>query len=414
MDQITLFNVTFPSYTSTPKCQPNSVLSGAVMLKLEGTLEMQKLTVTIKGQEKIAFSLMNLPSAKSIDDLQTAQRTYFKHEQAILEPEQGTILQPGVYLYHFTCNFPNVNYPATVREMHFAVQYSCCSTLYTTMHKCHTMELPITFEPLLELPPELVSPFVSPRTGVFNVIDDGSKDKVLFILRAQFSQAMYLPGDGVGVAVGLNPCVNLTAIRKTEFRVLELVRCYYSPDWANQTRLSHSDVSDVGAHVENPLWVRTREIEPLKPFTLNKNTSAIYPISRWVGEFDCQLPNEAYALPGAFIRFSYVVEVVVTFWSGLRTNRTVKVRVPIPTSPDQILSPMSSRREESVIFTGVSVNSHYTSSALSSMSSTVSYDENTPLGSQRCKSKRGQPPRIVNVQQSATHIPVPNIEPIAM
>ncbi|KAJ1966710.1 hypothetical protein IWQ62_002296 [Dispira parvispora] len=414
MDQVTLFNVTFPSYTSTPKCQPNSVLSGAVMLKLEGTLEMQRLTVTIKGREKIALSLMKLPSASSIDDLQTAQRTYFKHEQVIIEPEQGTIIPPGVYLYHFTCNFPNANYPASVREMHFAVQYSCSATLYTKMHKCHTMDLPIVFEPILEIPPELVSPFISPRTGVFNVTDDGSKDKVLFILRAQFSQPMYLPGDGVSVAVGLNPCVNLAAIRKTEFRVLELVRCYYSPDWANQTRLSHSDVSDMDVHMENPLWVRTREVEKLKPFTLSKNTSTIYPISRWVGEFDCQLPSDAFVLPCAFVRFSYVIEVVVTFWSGLRTNRTVTARIPIPTSPDQIPSPLSSRQEESVIFTGASVNSRYTSSAISSVSSTVSYDENTPIGSQRCKSKRGLPPQVVNVQQSSIHIPVPNIEAIVM
>ncbi|KAJ1969011.1 hypothetical protein H4R34_006206, partial [Dimargaris verticillata] len=218
MDQITLFNLTFPSYTATPRCQPNSSLSGVVMLKIARALEMQKLTVTVKGRERVALSLITLPSANSIDDLQTMQRYYFKHEQTISERPAAGYLTPGLHLFHFSCNFPNVNYPGSMREMHYAVDYSCCATLYTEHHKCHTTDLTILFEPTLE-PFDGPSPrLMAPRAETRAVAEPRAKDKGVFKLRSQFSYQSYLPGEAVNLSLGLDPCVNVASIRKTEYR----------------------------------------------------------------------------------------------------------------------------------------------------------------------------------------------------
>ncbi|KAJ1987508.1 hypothetical protein H4R33_002830 [Dimargaris cristalligena] len=427
MDNISLFNLRFPSYSSTPKCQPNSVLSGVVMIKIARPLELQRLSITVKGREKVALRLMTLPSANSIDDLQTLQKTYFRHEKTIVDLSECKTLAVGMHLYHFTCIFPNVNYPASAREMHYAIEYFCSATLYTHQHKYHTPDLSIIFEPLLEPAEDTATRFAVQRTAVSLMGEAPTLEikKALFKLRSQFSHFHYLPGDNVVLNLGLDPCLSVTSIRKVEYRVVETTACYYSGDWANQSKASHSgddsDLESMAAASEHPLWSRDRTLHPAKSVHLTRNYSNIYPISRWLATIEFKLPETIRPLPCAFLRFSYNIELTVTFWSGLRTSRVAMGLIPIAVSPDLRDSEPLKTGDEAISLDGSTMPSTTTTTtrsviSIASSSDSLSTAALDPLAAElrEERRRRASPPHIFDLKRGNMMIPAPSIEVISM
>ncbi|KAJ1926068.1 hypothetical protein IWQ60_004113 [Tieghemiomyces parasiticus] len=419
MEAISMLKVSFPSYTGSPRCQPNGALSGAVMVKCEESVNLQQLNVTVRGREKVAVSLNTPATAYCVDDLRTVSRPYFQLEKPILSPEdrQGP-LAPGLHLFHFICHFPNVNYPPTTRDMFFSVDYFCGATLTTSDREYQATEVPIVFEALIE--PSSASTFRqgSPPANTVKVRDNGSSAKPVLALHNQFSQPSYLPGDTVVISLGLDPLINLNSIRKLEYRVIETCNCHYKGDWAAQSKVSQSDVSDLNGQCEVPLWTRERTVHPFQSATLSRNTSPVYPANRYLGDIQFLLPKATRALSYAYLQFSYGIEIIVTYWSGLRTNRTASAFIPINVvgeRPEPSLNPLQSQGSAGPYLESTATSNLSVRSSVQSISSADSISTPSTLGAGYVSRRRKTSfPHIFNPHQDGNLAALPDIEPINM
>ncbi|KAJ1971684.1 hypothetical protein H4R34_005659, partial [Dimargaris verticillata] len=209
----------------------------------------------------------------------------------------------------------------------------------------------------------------------------------------------------------------------TEYRVIETTTCFNSGAWATRSRSSGSN-NDITRddYDESPLWSRDREIEPKTEFTLIRNTSHIHPISRWFAEIEFKMPKTARALPCAFLQFTYSIEIVVTFWSGLRTNRVASVVIPILVAPETLADIMPVGMEGLVFDNSTPTSRSFPSSivSLSSYESLESTLQNggatapSSTGGRHNRKRRASPPHIFDLKKENLHIPTPQIETIAM
>ncbi|KAJ1961848.1 hypothetical protein GGI12_003018, partial [Dipsacomyces acuminosporus] len=167
-----VFEIRFPSYTSgsTPRVGPKSSLSGVVYLQLPAPTQASCLCINLIGTEKILlappslssntgnnmitqYSMITTTKQKSVKKVYFNQSTVLWGDSKLKTTDT---LSEGLYIFHFSCEFPRVNYPQSKITSEFEIKYVLQAKLLCARNSPTSTHLatshPILFEPITVSP----------------------------------------------------------------------------------------------------------------------------------------------------------------------------------------------------------------------------------------------------------------------
>ncbi|RKP38055.1 hypothetical protein BJ085DRAFT_30917 [Dimargaris cristalligena] len=379
-----VFEIRFPSYSGTPRCRPDSVLAGVVMLKNTRTISAKSLILTFKGVERInsnpSFPTYNSPAAQQLASNQWLEHIYFQRESILLgEGEESIFLEPGLHLYHFACSMPFMNYPSSIRSPQFEIVYTLTARLECPrddVTKKLSLPAAIHFEPL-----PLVVPHLPESLKCFNTnVLDG--DKVLFHLHANFMKNSFGPGEPFSMGLVLKP-VTPRLVKSARVMLKEHVQCH---------------LRNAFDHTEEPLWYNHRIIHH-DILHLNRIASEM---SRdpYVATVSFELPDFFQPNNSVYLSFNYTICIVLKVATGflLTSNKEISVEVPITIiRPEKTPNPNSTKASSHRA--GVGSGGDRTAGQRSDGSSSTTTTSPTPRHSSRSASEMSdlsQVSRVLN------------------
>ncbi|KAJ2907782.1 hypothetical protein GGI21_003542, partial [Coemansia aciculifera] len=196
MSAAPVFEVRFPAYTSggPPRCTPKSTLAGVVYLHLPMALQASCLSVNFIGTERIslappsannshwgALATAATTTVSGAPPMHTAKqrsvkKVYF-NQSAVLwgDAKLRTVdwLAEGVHMFHFSCEFPRVNYPQSKRTSEYEIKYVIQAKLLGKRDMSPS-SLPILSaapQPIIFVP-ETIAPLLSSAPSSADSTDD--------------------------------------------------------------------------------------------------------------------------------------------------------------------------------------------------------------------------------------------------
>ncbi|KAJ2818640.1 hypothetical protein IWW50_005744, partial [Coemansia erecta] len=167
-----VFEIRFPAYTSggPPRCSPKSTLTGVVYLHIRQAMQASCLSLSLMGSERVSLAPESVNSTWTQAVAATKQRSikkvYFNQCTVLWGDsklrELGT-LPAGIHMFHFSCEFPRVNYPQSRTTPEYEIKYALKAKLLNPRdaRDCTIMStaqpvafVPETVAPLLHVPTE--------------------------------------------------------------------------------------------------------------------------------------------------------------------------------------------------------------------------------------------------------------------
>ncbi|KAJ2765992.1 hypothetical protein GGI18_006093, partial [Coemansia linderi] len=182
-----VFEVRFPAYTSgsPPRCTPKSTLAGVVYLHLQTPLQASCLSVNFIGTERISLAP---PSANSghwegvaaavaaatggthqmptmhVAKQRSIKKVYF-NQSAVLWGDSklrtSDWLAEGIHMFHFSCEFPRVNYPQSKRTPEYEIKYLIQAKLLGTRDSLSGSPIILAAVQPITFMPETIVPLLS-------------------------------------------------------------------------------------------------------------------------------------------------------------------------------------------------------------------------------------------------------------
>ncbi|KAJ1954771.1 hypothetical protein EC988_002253, partial [Linderina pennispora] len=230
----TVFEIRFPTFTSggLPKCGPKSTLPGVVYMQLTQPYPATAIAITFTGTERITLAPTSLtvninPAYPHMTRQQSVKKVYF-NQTAVLwgDPKfrQTSTLQPGIYAFHFSCEFGRVNYPMSKVADEYEIKY----TLSARIIGSHGVRDPLqTTTHNVIFVPETISPFDTVDPNARYKFCDNALDHSgswVYHLQAMGIQQAFAPGDSVDFQLRLTG--NRT-LRKAQYVLVEQTDCFY-------------------------------------------------------------------------------------------------------------------------------------------------------------------------------------------
>ncbi|KAJ1664087.1 hypothetical protein GGF38_003130, partial [Coemansia sp. RSA 25] len=343
-----VLEVRFPAYTSggPPRCTPKSTLAGLVYLHLPMPVQASCLSVNFIGTERISLAP---PSANSghwgttstaaaagapqmhMAKQRSVKKVYF-NQSAILwgDAKLRAVdwLAEGIHMFHFSCEFPRVNYPQTKRTPEYEIKYVIqakllgargdslsCSPILSAAAQ------PITFVPET-IAPLLGSAPVDSRDDVMaryrfcdNAVDIDEPGQWAFHLQVMGLQQAFCPGDTVDFQLRLTG--GLRALRKAQFAVYEQTDCFYPviPD-------PHEEQLDLGRR----LWSTQRVLSGTADLPFERDSCVMVPDlcpdhmnskrarggATYYAHLHTRLPRDVLVMhETGYMRFTYFAELTL-------------------------------------------------------------------------------------------------------
>ncbi|KAJ2470790.1 hypothetical protein GGI02_002696 [Coemansia sp. RSA 2322] len=348
---VPVFEVRFPSYTSggPPRCTPKSTLAGVVYLQLYTQVQASCLSVNFVGTERISLAP---PSANGCDRPATAKqrsvkKVYF-NQSAVLwgDPKLRATdwLASGVHMFHFSCEFPRVNYPQTKATPEYEIKYvlhakllgprvqSACSPVLALASQ-PVLFVPETIAPLLGFDAECS--LAARYRFCDNAVDVEEPNHWAFHLQVMGLQQAFSPGDTVDFQLRLTG--GQRALRRAQFAVIEQTDCFYP-----QVPDPHEEQLDLGRR----LWSKQRALAQPLDLPFERDSCVMVPDlcpdhmtskrarggATYYAHLHTTLPRDLLVMhETGYMRFTYYAELVLysnSAW-GSQVRKAV-VRVPIP------------------------------------------------------------------------------------
>ncbi|KAJ1942437.1 hypothetical protein GGF37_003116 [Kickxella alabastrina] len=375
-----VLEIRFPSYTSgnSPRCGPKSTLTGLVYLKLAQTLQASCLSLNLVGSERISLApesantTANHISATAIAHTtkhRSVKKVYF-NQTAILwgdaKLRASNELTAGVHMFHFSCEFPRINYPQSQTTPEYTIKYVLQAKLLNARLACDSTIITAA-QPIIYVP-ETIAPrtashingsrgeIAAPYTFCDNATDIEDAQWAFHVYAMGLQQA-FRPGETVDLQLRLT---GQRTLRKMRFAVIEQTDCFYPqlPD-------PHEEQLDLGRR----LWSAQRHLCESSDLQFERDSSVLIPDlcadhmnaararggSTYYAHLHTRLPQSLMVLPETgYLRFTYFAEITLfsnSTWGG-HVRRAV-MRVPIPVAT-RVLSgsavmPKSARIAPSVI-----------------------------------------------------------------
>ncbi|KAJ2830917.1 hypothetical protein GGI24_001776 [Coemansia furcata] len=372
-----VFEVRFPAYTSggPPRCSPKSTLAGVVYLHLQTPLQASCLSVNFIGTERISLAP---PSANSghwegvaaavaaatggshqmpamhMAKQRSIKKVYF-NQSAVLWGDSklrtGDWLAEGVHMFHFSCEFPRVNYPQSKRTSEYEIKYVIQAKLLGTrdsLSSCPILSAaqPITFVPETIAPllrtistdPQYDEDVVARYRFCDNAVDVDEPGQWAFHLQVMGLQQAFSPGDTVDFQLRITG--GQRALRKAQFTVYEQTDCFYPmiPD-------PHEEQLDLGRR----LWSTQRVLSSIVDLPFERDSCVMVPDlcsehmnskrarggATYYAHLHTRLPRDVLVMhETGYMRFTYFAELTLfsnSAWGGQIKRAIVRIPIPVAT-----------------------------------------------------------------------------------
>ncbi|KAJ2158483.1 hypothetical protein GGF46_003741 [Coemansia sp. RSA 552] len=373
------FEIRFPAYTSgdAPRCGPKSTLAGVVYLHTTRPVRASCLSLGLIGSERISLAPASVNTTTTWSQgvavpegkQRSVKKVYFNQSTVLWGDgklrETGS-LPPGVHMFHFSCEFPRVNYPESRSTSEYEIRYALKARLLNPRdaRECTQMAVsqdityvPETVAPLLPEPTVVDGDHNSLARYVFcDNAGDGSQ--WAYHLRASRLQQAFRPGDAIDLQLRITGNRTLRRIRVS---AVEQTDCFYP-----QIPEPHEEQLDMGRR----LWSSQRVLsDPVDlPFerdscvlpdlcTDHMNSRRTRGGSTYYAHLHMQLPKDVRVLnETGYLRYTYFVRVSLVSGSaaawGTSHTRCAEVRIPVPIATrvlpeDATPQPLSAQRRRS-------------------------------------------------------------------
>ncbi|KAJ2508928.1 hypothetical protein H4217_008446, partial [Coemansia sp. RSA 1939] len=361
-----VLEIRFPAYTSgaPPRCTPRTSLAGVVYLQLAETQAATSLRMQFVGVERIllAPSSVNSNAARvPMGRSKQVAREYFNQSMELWSgrgsDEQMGQLSAGLHMFHFSCEFPRVNYPQSSATEEYEIAYEFTAELLgqpssgcggnNGQRKAGTEQPLLSAAQTINFVPETVAPLPAGhsdqshlgstshrQSGAAEAVDhksqaywfsdsandaDNPSQRVLEVQATAAKQA-FAPGDAVDMQVRVS---GGRPVRRAHFVLYEQTDCFYP-----QLPEPHEEQLDLGRR----LWSSRRAISAKRELPLERDASAGGRGSSHIALLHAALPRDLFVLrETAYLRFTYYAELTFfspASWSG--QVRRAQARVPLP------------------------------------------------------------------------------------
>ncbi|KAJ1789507.1 hypothetical protein LPJ59_005332, partial [Coemansia sp. RSA 2399] len=343
--QLGAMEIRFPAYTSgaPPRCAPRTNLAGVVYLQLASVQAASSLQLSFAGTERIALAPAsvnnnNMHMARS----RTAMKEYFKQTMELWSSAAAgeERLAEGIHMFHFSCEFPRVNFPQSHAAEEYEIAYVFEAQLVGASQALSASQI-INFEP------ETVAPLVESKslgmryTFSDNVQDADDADIHAFGLHVTGLQQAFVPGDMVDFQVRV---AGKRALRRAQYVLYEQTDCFYP-----QIPEPHEEQLDLGRR----LWTSRKAIGEKRDLPFERDTASTHGAkgsAAYYAHLHALLPPKLLVLhESAFLRVTYYVELTLfstAGWSG--HMRRAQARVPVPVASRVLPESMAQQRPAAV------------------------------------------------------------------
>ncbi|KAJ2416486.1 hypothetical protein GGI10_000934 [Coemansia sp. RSA 2530] len=373
-----VFEVRFPAYTSgsSPRCTPKSTLAGVVYLHLQTPLQASCLSVNFIGTERISLAP---PSANSghwegvaaavaaatggthqmptmhVAKQRSIKKVYF-NQSAVLWGDSklrtSDWLAEGIHMFHFSCEFPRVNYPQSKRTPEYEIKYLIQAKLLGTRDSLSGSPIILAAVQPITFMPETIAPLLSTTLAdsqyddeamaryrfCDNAFDVDDPEQWSFHLQVMGLQQAFCPGDTVDFQLRLTG--GQRALRKAQFTVYEQTDCFYPmiPD-------PHEEQLDLGRR----LWSTQRVLSNTADLPFERDSCAMAPDlcpehmnskrarsgTTYYAHLHTRLPRDILVLhETGYLRFTYLAELTLysnSAWGGQIKRAIVRIPIPVAT-----------------------------------------------------------------------------------
>ncbi|OMJ22673.1 hypothetical protein AYI70_g2724 [Smittium culicis] len=348
-------SILFPSNSSgIPYCQPNSELSGVLVIKNTHTLNPSEINLFLTGREKVLLcpnSHSIKISPESLGNRASGVNAFRKNLFSIKlvlwrnvsnEGEVQLIL-PGIYSFHFVAKFKNANFPESISLPESKVSY----TFDANMIFPNKSSVPINISTApINFIPKVISPVYKPilysnknpttpsnQYQFFDNIIDPKSGKILYIMEVTSLDKIFRTGQYVNITIKLSGKKTLFS---TVANLIGQSDCFYphSPSIENnhdfllstdriwsKAKLLTKPINVIFDRLNNDTLVTecSKKPESLKVFSANVQIGPI--------------PDNISALPETFyMRHIVYIQLIGLVNSSWGSSKSISALIPIPIS----------------------------------------------------------------------------------
>ncbi|KAJ2690094.1 hypothetical protein H4R19_006451, partial [Coemansia spiralis] len=241
-----VFEIRFPAYTSggAPRCSPKSTLAGVVYLHISEPLYAACLSLSLAGSERISLApaSVNTAWAQAATSAVTpvaakprsVKKVYFNQSTVLWgdgKLREAGVLPEGVHMFHFSCEFPRINYPQSRTTPEYEIKYVLRAKLLgprnapepTLMTASQDVEyVPETIAPVP--PPLTIAVSPTARYAFCDNAIDADGQQWAFHLSATGLQQAFCPGGAIDLQLRVT---GRRTLRRLQFSLIEQTDCFY-------------------------------------------------------------------------------------------------------------------------------------------------------------------------------------------
>ncbi|KAJ2881278.1 hypothetical protein FB639_002651, partial [Coemansia asiatica] len=335
------------------------------------------LSLNLVGSERISLApepadQQQLYGASGMRKSKSVKKVYFNQTSILWGDSKlraSNQLAAGIHMFHFSCEFPRVNYPQSKTTSEYVIKYVLQAKLLNPRlssaadnNVIATAVQPVNYIPEIISPAKTMLPstfdqeIATPYSFCDNATDMQDNNWV-FHVQAMGLQQAFRPGDTVDLQIKMT---GQKTLRKAKFCVLEQTDCFYP-----QVPDPHEEQLDLGRR----LWSTQRTLSVSQDLAFERDSCVLVPDlcpdhmnatrarcgSTYYAHIRTQLPRDLVLLhETGYLRFTYFAELTLftsSSWGG--HLRTALVRIPIPIAtrvlPETDTAPSSSRISPSII-----------------------------------------------------------------
>ncbi|KAJ2858798.1 hypothetical protein GGI22_003231 [Coemansia erecta] len=246
-------------------------------------------------------------------------------------------LAEGIHMFHFSCEFPRVNFPQSHAAEEYEIAYVFEAQLVGASQALSASQT-INFEPETVAPLPLEPKGLGMRYVFSDKVQDADDPDIqAFGLHVTGLQQAFVPGDMVDFQVRV---AGQRALRRAQYVLYEQTDCFYP-----QIPKPHEEQLDLGRR----LWTTRKAIGEKRDLPFERDTASMHGAkgsAAYYAHLHALLPPKLLVLhESAFLRVTYYVELTLfstAGWSG--HVRRAQARVPVPVASRVLPEPMAQQR----------------------------------------------------------------------
>ncbi|KAJ2723693.1 hypothetical protein GGI07_002488 [Coemansia sp. Benny D115] len=336
--------IRFPSYTSgsAPRCGPKSTLAGVVYLNITEPTRASCLSVNFVGSERISLAPESIntishttPKTRSIKKVYFNQTSVLWGDSKLRQLEE---LPAGIHMFHFSVEFPRVNYPQSLSTKEYTIKYVLQAKLLGP-RTTNEAAIATASQPVMYVPETMV-PAASASYAFCDSALDAEESQKPFHVQAISHQQGFRPGGQVDLQLRIT---GHRSLRRIQLALRHQTDCFYP-----QVPEPEDEQLDLGRR----LWSTEQPLS--EPIDLAFERDSCSPASSaenvctehqntdtgrirsnqctYHAHMHADLPAGLLVLQQTgYLRFVYFAEITLYYsaaWGG--HLRKARVRVPLP------------------------------------------------------------------------------------